>query len=69
MFILIIGQCLYLLWMTAAFFLVTFFTMNLRATLIMPDLEDPIEDHYKDIQYAKVKVALDYGGYISLIKL
>ena len=44
-----------------SFFLTTFFCQNLRSVLIMPEMEAPIEDYYKDIQYDIVDIALDFG--------
>ena len=57
-----IGQCLYLLWMASSFFLTTLITVNLRSFLIMPELESPIEDHYRDIHYESSNIALDFGN-------
>ena len=41
--------------------------MNLRSFLIIPQLEPPIEDHYRDIQYGTSKIALDSGSFSKLI--
>ena len=51
-----------------AFFITIFFCQNLRSILIAPVLEPPIEDHFNDIQYHSVKVALDFGNQYYYIK-
>ena len=66
--IIFVGQALYVLWMTASFFITTFFCQNLRSLMILPDVEPPIEDHYRDIQHDSVKIALDFGKFSSTYK-
>ena len=61
------GKCLYLLWMVAGFFITTIFCQNLRALLIHPNEEYPIEDHNKDVKFDSVKVALDFGKKLHII--
>ena len=31
----------------------------------MPELEPPIEDHYRDIHYESSNVALDFGNFVA----
>ena len=48
--------------MIMSFFLTTFFCQNLRSLLIMPEMEAPIENYYKDIHYDIMNIALDNGN-------
>ena len=57
---------MYLLWITSSFFITSIFCQNLRSVLIYPEIEAPVEDHYKDIRYDRVKIALDFGKYACL---
>ena len=50
-----------LAWYVYGFLIVALFCQDLRALLIIPRLEDPI-DTISQVDFAKTKVALDIGN-------
>ena len=47
------------LWFLSSFFIVSIYCVDLRARIIVPEMETPIND-LDDIDFAKMKIILDY---------
>ncbi len=47
-------------WFIFSFFIIALFCQDLRATLIIPQMEEPI-DHSSQVDFAQTLVALDFG--------
>lgn len=55
------GRMIMSLWFIASFFLISFYAMDLRAEIIAPDFEKPIET-INDIDFATTKIMINYGN-------
>ena len=62
------GKFLMLLWSISAFFLMAIFNVDLRAKLIAPEIEKPI-DTIQDIDFARQKILLEYDEGTKLTSL